>query len=1195
MSNTLKKLWYIFRQRYGQILLVVLLLIVCFVSLRSGKYLLSNDNYSPELNPWMSVERYLESPAWRGYRVLGFASDSEQADLFRSIVFGLGDLFLSRWMLAQFFSLTCLVIGVLSMATLVSYFVRDFVHTRNSGYVFFLSGLVYLSSLWTAWTFNFNMMPYIAQYGFLPLLLLAIYMYMKDLSYIRGFVLLFVSMLFVSSSVIGTLFFVNLVLVVLAFIYFGWLHRVKTKGVLKGLWLFLLVQLFWLLPFIQYSTSASGNIIDSYVNRSITANTIDLEKQMMTLPNSARLYTRLLGTVDSSEDKSYIFPASTLYMEYDFYKVTGLIPILLSIIGLVFIILQKKFILLPLWIILLGILFLLKNQNPPLGGVYVWLQETFGIFKQVFRWISSKLGQQYVVMLSLTATIGFVSILNFLSSFFKKIGRYVFILFTLGLIVLPLLFYIEYLFQGDLFTKRATVSLPNQYYELKEFIKDDTKSRIYYAPPSNNGYFREYDWGFVGSQFISYIIPNPLMDMSLAIGSDVGEDAMWEIRNAYDSGDIENFNNKLHKYDVVYVLVDRSLVKGRYGHTIDWEVMDSYAQGWENVWSKDFLTLYKLNKKEGKYREYLEARNSLPEFTFSRDSEKEPRITPLQLDLSGLTLQGDYLVKKIGYEGTPTKLYWNMSVSELGDSPVYIKQYGNRVRVSPALPTLNSMKNFSYREFEISDDTDRIFIIDGNAVETSVLKEGIALSTKYKDLTSLYYVNKSSLTTMSLTDSLAKSSPGDCSGGEYAILPDIQKESIASGFKMIGNTDLPCLYEKLKLDKRITYVGSIAINWEPSENTVFGYCLYSSSQERCLNDNKYYYTTGYGVLNDLIPVVIPGGDDISLSLYALNHLGEKVSVSVRDVKLELSGAIEMISASSEYVDDKQKVLELGGDKNSITLQIPVVYGEENYIYSDRFNEGILWEPTKAEDGLLAYDISYEKGMRQVVQNQHLNQYKNILQKTLPGKYLWHWEGENIRNIPASLCLTYQRSDRCWIDNIFFQKEKKSVTQLFSAPQKDLGKLDASYNSISFSEQSENVLNNFLLMRVPPVWQDITYKATLENQYQVIELKSLGKHGSFYTLNEEEELGRNTLVSIPQSKSKYWLALANNNGRLDMLGKDQRVSINGWKQGWDTNGINYSSIFVLYWPNLLSYFGYIIISVVSVYFLIKLFREKKYAR
>lgn len=1193
MQNPLKKLWHIFRKRYGQIVLVLLLILISFLSIRWGKHLISNDNYSPELNPWMSVQRYLQSPAWRGYRVLGFASDSEQADIFRSILFGISDIFLSNSILAQLFSVLCLSVGTLSIATLVSQLVRDKINTKSSGYVFFFAGLVYLSSLWTAWVFNFNMMPYIAQYGFLPLVLLTGYWYMRELSTSKALLLFLASLLFVSTAVIGTLFFVNVVLILLFFIYFGISHRVKLKGILKAFGIFLVVQLFWLLPFAQYTASVSSDVIDSYTNRSITANTIDLEKQMMTLSNSAKMYTRLLGTVDNPETNSFIFAPSPLYMEYDFYKVVGLLPILLSVIGLVFSIFQKRFSLIPIFLLLFGILFLLKNQNPPLGGVYVWLQENFGIFKQVFRWISSKLGQQYIVVLTFTSTIGFILLLNFLSSFFKKTSRYIFILFSLALLVVPMFFYAEYLFKGDLFAQRATVTLPEQYFELKKAIEDEPHSRIYYAPPSNNGYFREYEWGFIGSQFISYIIPNPVMDLSLAIGSDVGEEAMFEIRNAYDSGDRELFSQKMAKYDVKYILVDRSLVKGRYGHNIDWENTDKYVKGLELAWSKDFLSLYKFEKEEVRYTEYLGTSSSLPVGSFTRELQREPRIFPMNLSFSAPSLTNGYLTQTVEYAGVPVNLYSDITSSEINEAPVYVRKYGDRIRVSPALPILNGITNSSYKEFNASGNDDSYYIIGGNVVDTQTLQEGIGLTSKFKDISSIYFVSKASLYTESLTNSLANSQSGDCSGGEFAILPDVKKEEISSGFKLEGYTKKPCLYTGLRLDKRVTYVGVVNINWEPTSNTTLGFCLYSGKEGKCLNRDKFFDTdSGYGKISILLPKTVKGSDDISLTVYALNPLSEKVAINIRDVEIELSGAIEESPLISRYSDTQQKVLELGKQKN-INIQLPLLYGDDSYIFNDRFSRNAIWEASSAEDGSLVHTTKYDKGMKQVVENQRINQYEHILQKTLAGQYLWYWEGTNISNIPASLCLTYQGSDRCWVDNIFYPGEEKSNLQIFQSSLTNSSVMDASYNSISFANQSENVLKNFIVMPKPEVWNKIQYKASVETEYQEVELLPKNRHGSVYTLGKGQKLSRNTILSIPQAKSKYWLAIARNGLKLEVLGKDKRVNINGWKQAWDTDGVEYSTVVVFYWPNLLSHHGYLIIALVLIYLLIKIFRKRKY--
>ena len=83
-------------------MLFILLLTICFLSFKPGYSYLSNDNYSPDLNPLLTIQRSIQSPAWRSYRGLGFASESEQADVFRAGLYYVLDLFLPTWSLSSF-------------------------------------------------------------------------------------------------------------------------------------------------------------------------------------------------------------------------------------------------------------------------------------------------------------------------------------------------------------------------------------------------------------------------------------------------------------------------------------------------------------------------------------------------------------------------------------------------------------------------------------------------------------------------------------------------------------------------------------------------------------------------------------------------------------------------------------------------------------------------------------------------------------------------------------------------------------------------------------------------------------------------------------------------------------------------------------------------------------------------------------
>jgi hypothetical protein len=155
------------------------------------------------------------------------------------------------------------------------------------------------------------------------------------------------------------------------------------KNIFITLGVLIVTQLFWILPFLHYTFTTSSDIVSSYVNRTITSTVIDQETSSQTLANSARFYNRTLFEQDEGK---YVFPMADLFVGYDFYKVLGLLPAILSLIGLVFAIVRKNFKLLFWFVIGIGSLFLMKVLNPPLGSVFEWMQENIPLFRQVFRW-----------------------------------------------------------------------------------------------------------------------------------------------------------------------------------------------------------------------------------------------------------------------------------------------------------------------------------------------------------------------------------------------------------------------------------------------------------------------------------------------------------------------------------------------------------------------------------------------------------------------------------------------------------------------------------------------------------------------------------------------------------------------------------------------------------------------------------------
>jgi len=1181
MKTFLKKYWSV-------ILLIIILIVISVLSFVPGKYLLSNDNYSPELNPGLTLIRSIISPAWRGYRVLGFASDSEQADIFRTGLMGLFNIVMPSSSVAQIFSLTCLWTGVLSMAFLTRAIARDFVKTKYSNVIFLLSGIIYLTTLWTAWVFNFNMMPYITQYGFLPLLILSIYYLFSAWSPKRLIFVFISTLLFTATSVIATLFLVDIVVIIFFIFFFGYLFEFKIKRIIYTIGIILITQLFWILPFIHYTYSTSSDVINSSTNRAITSSTIDLEKQMMTLENSARFYTRLLGTIDDPSETTYILPQSNDYTNYDFFKVLAFIPLFFSLIGFVFVIVKKKFALIPLWVALIIFLLLLKNQNPPLGGIYIWLQDNIPIFKQIFRWVSSKLCQPYLVVLTITSGIGFLYFVDYLGSFLKKKKKNIPVIVLSVLSIAGLLGFSEYLFRGNLFTQRATVSMPSEYNELADYLKDDTQSRIYYAPPSNNGYFREYEWGFVGSQFLGYMLPNPLMDMSLAIGSDVGEKGMIKLNNDFEAGTSDTFTKELQRYDVKYVLVDRSLVKGRYGHDLNWEVLDGYTKKWNLVWQKNFLELYEIAPVESRiYTESLSGTLG----TFEKKTAVSPIFNAFNTNLGELSIKDGYLVREFKYSGNSQFLSLDQSKIDQDNLPSTILYNGkNEITVTPTLPIIEDMLLKSKKTFNVVNNFDYL-VIENSVWKKEDFLRGMTVENTWGTLDGLQSLSKNSFIKTDYTEALKNSKPGNCAGDKYRTVTDVTPEKIASGFSIKGKSELPCVSTKIAVTPGASFVGVVNVNWEAPTDTLIGICIFSNYEKKCINDQKYFDTkTGYGTKEILIPSLILGNDDLTFLVYAMNPSGKEASVVVRDISISFSNIFDTIPLSNEQLETgilTTSVME--GDM--ITIKTPIIYGQNSSVYLGTSNTN-LWHPNKASDSQKEYSVTYDNGMAQKVQGQYLNQYENILQTESNEQYLWVWEGENISNIASSVCLTYQGDDKCWVDDTFFDTNKSEVVSRLFTTSSQYVMMDASFNSTSYSSVTENILKNFIVMKVPQQWLDFKLSSTTQSEYSLTEAKAIGKSivSSIYKVESKDINEKQTLLIIPQSRANGWVAITNNGNILT-----DRVTVNGWKQGWDISNTDFNTIYIFYWPNLLGYLGYILIVVEFTYLLIKVFRKRTYAK
>lgn len=556
------KFW---EKNWGKIALGLTLAVMVAVNFRWEYFILGNDNYSPEENPKVSFERYWQSPTWREYRGLGVPSDAEQVDIFRSGLFlVLEKIGVPLWLVSQGSVWVLFILGPMGMGWLAKRFFKK-------EEAFLAGGIIYLSSLLTLWLFFSPLKPFVFFWAFLPLFL-AISDEVAERGGWKnwlGWVLVAIGLS--TAFMIPTLFFVEVMVM-------GGMGIAMGRKKLAIIFLvFIVGQLWWLIPFGSYVKNQSGQLQDSFINRAITSGTIQDEKQFNTLGNVVRNITSWVNIANDDGEK--LFKYGQLYQGS--FGWLGYLSIALAMSGLVAGVKKREGSVWVLGVLMIAGIWLVKGANPPVGGWYAWVGEKVPLFSQVFRWGSSKFWPVVWLPMVLLAVWGWMR---------TKYLKWV----VLGL----WLIYVFPIFKGQLINNRDFVKIPGEYYQLRDYLaRVDTKGRVYLAPEANMLYFKNHDWGFFGSVFWSYWIPNPVIEKALVTGSAENEEAFRKIVNLYYADDPRLLARILSNYGVKWVIGDKSLTNKGNGYKYNWESYGIAVEQnpyLEKVWERGKLQLYRV-------------------------------------------------------------------------------------------------------------------------------------------------------------------------------------------------------------------------------------------------------------------------------------------------------------------------------------------------------------------------------------------------------------------------------------------------------------------------------------------------------------------------------------------------------------------------------------------------------------------------
>lgn len=530
------------------------------------------DNLTTEMGNNLNTKRTIDS-AWQEYQGVGLpAGLSHASDIYRQFLTTIISLALPQSLVRYFSHFIYLLTGAYGCYFLTKQFLRQKKQEKDSDAILPVeiasvsAALFYSLNLATMQMFYLPLETFTVHFAGLPWLFLWAYRALQGVGKNNLLYFAISNVLFAVQAYTATLFLAYGVMLVLlclcALIFSSEKRAVKTTQMIIGLAIVTIaMNLSWLLPFGRFTINGSQDLQMARIN--------DLASDAAFLQNKE--YGNLIDIILL---RGFWFGSSDITFAGNFTPVMGdWIPHLQNpiIVGLgvfvfiaaligVLVALIKVNRLLAVWLAIgIFICFIMISAgNPPFGFIFDFLRENVSILKEALRFPFTK----FSVLLGLFYSLGFSVTVFTTSKLIQKLPAVYTLKFTIG--TLPYLFLLVIFafpaFQGHFISPSMRVPMPDSYQELFTYMKAQPKTQRMALLPSHThwGWFY-HTWGYQGSGFLWYGIEQPILSRTFDVWSPYNEQFFREFRDAYYAEDSARLTNVLAKYDITWLLWDKSV------------------------------------------------------------------------------------------------------------------------------------------------------------------------------------------------------------------------------------------------------------------------------------------------------------------------------------------------------------------------------------------------------------------------------------------------------------------------------------------------------------------------------------------------------------------------------------------------------------------------------------------------------------
>jgi hypothetical protein len=515
-----------------------------------GTWLAGWDDLMPELNFKLNITRSL-SAVWQEYQGLGLLGGmAHAADLPRQIILWAFSFVLPGNALRYLWAYLMLVLGPLGVYFMVS---GGLIKTGGfaSKIAGFASAVFYIFNLATVQTFYTPFETFINFYGLVPWLLYFTIDYLKSGGRQKLLFYFLISVLATCAFYVQTLFIVYAIF--LFIISIEAIIRFKKEGVFRVFKLSLVtlfVNAFWLLPALFFTLTSAGIPAASHINSIATPETQLMNVARADFTDIATLKGYWFDYYDWGKNGNYDYLYKT-WIGYSNQPVVVKISLALffvSLAGLAASLFKKKTSYGVSLLVLLGISYFMLA-----GGQIPQIPFFSDIFRNAFtKWANAA---------ALIYAFGLGYFIFVVSDIFRnKIVKFGLVTLLSTAIIFTCVYTTWPVANGGLIADSMKINLPSYYLDTVNYLKgQDRSARIADFPLTDFWGWKFNDWGYRGSGFLWYGIPQPILDRAFDVWSPFNEAFYNEISHAVEAENTDELKYVLSKYQVSYILFDGSI------------------------------------------------------------------------------------------------------------------------------------------------------------------------------------------------------------------------------------------------------------------------------------------------------------------------------------------------------------------------------------------------------------------------------------------------------------------------------------------------------------------------------------------------------------------------------------------------------------------------------------------------------------